>query len=121
VAVRRTPRFLARKLTASERRVYAAATAWFVLAAAAMMWPLVALFARVRPLVLGLPFALFGLALILTVSFAVGVALYRWESRRGVLGDGPGDEVDDAAQRAADGGQRSAALDQERGDAGGEG
>lgn len=86
--MRRTPRFFSSKLTTVERRVYGAATAWFVLAAAAMLWPLVTPFARVRPLVLGMPFALFWLALILAVSFGVAVALYRWESRRGVLDEG---------------------------------
>ena len=50
--MRRTPRFFSSKLTTVERRVYGAATAWFVLAAAAMLWPLVTPFARVRPLVL---------------------------------------------------------------------
>jgi len=77
--------------------VYGAATAWFVLAAAAMVWPLIRPFARVRPLVLGMPFALFWLALILVVSFGVAVALYRWEFRRGALDqealdDAPGDD-----------------------------
>lgn len=76
------PRFFSRKLSATERRVYRAATAWYVFAAALMLWPLYPPFARVRPLVLGMPFALFWLALVLTVSFSVGVALYRWESRR---------------------------------------
>ena len=78
--------------------MYGAATAWFVLAAAAMVWPLITPFARVRPLVLGMPFALFWLALILVVSFGVAVALYRWESRRGALDqealvDAPGDDL----------------------------
>ena len=81
--------------------MYGAATAWFVLAAAAMVWPLVTPFARVRPLVLGMPFALFWLALVLVVSFGVAVALYRWESRRGAIDDaapdneqgGAGDEA----------------------------
>ena len=90
--MRRTPRFFSSKLTAAERRVYGAATAWFVLAAAAMVWPLVTPFARVRPLVLGMPFALFWLALVLTVSFAVAVALYRWESRRGALDEEQGED-----------------------------
>jgi len=80
--VRRTPRFFSSKLSTTERRVYGAATAWFVLAAAAMLWPLYPPFARVRPLVFGMPFALFWLTLILVISFLVGVALFRWESRR---------------------------------------
>jgi len=90
--VRRTPRFFSSKLTANERRVYGAATAWFLLAAAAMVWPLITPFARVRPLVLGMPFALFWLAFILVVSFGVAVALYRWESRRGALEEEPLDD-----------------------------
>jgi hypothetical protein len=80
--LRRTPRFFASNLTVAQRRVYGAATIWFVVAAAAMLWPLYTFAARVHPLVFGVPFALFWLALILTISFAVGVALYRWEMRR---------------------------------------
>ena len=91
--MRRTPRFFSSKLSTAERRVYRAATAWFVLVAAAMVWPLVVPFARARPLVLGMPFALFWLASVLVVSFGVGVALYRWEARRGFLDA----EVDDGA------------------------
>ena len=85
VAVRRTPRFFSSKLSGTERGVYGAATAWYVVATAAMGGPLWTPCARVRPLVFGMPFALFWLALILAVSFGVAVALYRWESRRGVL------------------------------------
>ncbi len=91
--MRRTPRFFSSKLSVTERRVYGAATAWFVLAAAAMVWPLITPFARVRPLVLGMPFALFWLALLLAVSFGVAVALYRWESQRGSLDEEPADEA----------------------------
>jgi hypothetical protein len=79
--MRRAPRFFSSKLTARQSRVYRAATVWFVIAGSAMFWPLYAPFARVRPLVLGMPFSLFWLALILTASFVVGVALYRWEQR----------------------------------------
>ena len=80
--MRRSPRFFSSDLTVTQRRVYGAATAWFVVATLAMLWPIYPLFARVRPLVLGIPFALFWLTLILGISFAVGLALYRWEMRR---------------------------------------
>lgn len=91
--MRRTPRFFSSQLTRTHRRVYGAATAWFVFAGASMVWPLYLPMARVRPLVLGLPWSLFWLALMVGVSFGVAVALFRWESRRGLI-DGqrqPGD------------------------------
>ncbi len=83
--MRRSPRFFSRRLTARERLVYGAATFWFLTVSAALVWPLYTPFARVRPFVLGVPFALAFLAGVLIASFAAGVALYRWESRRGFL------------------------------------
>jgi len=83
--MRRSPRFFSRRLTARERLVYGAATAWFVAVSAALVWPLYVPFARLRPFVLGVPFALAFLAGVLLASFAAGVALYWWESRHGYL------------------------------------
>lgn len=83
--MRRTPRFFSSRLTRTERRVYLGATVWFAVAALAMLWPLYVPAARPLPLVLGLPFALFWLALLLGLSFCVGVGLYRWEAARGAI------------------------------------
>ncbi|NKB88313.1 MAG: hypothetical protein GKS06_08845 [Acidobacteria bacterium] len=79
--MRLSPRFFSSKLSATQRRVYRAVTGWFVFVAAAMLWPLYTPFARVRPLVLGMPFSLFWLAFLLVASFGVAFAMYRWESR----------------------------------------
>ena len=83
--MRSAPRFFSRRLTARERLAYGAATFWFAAVSAALVWPLYVPFARVRPFVLGVPFALAFLTGVLVASFAAGVALYRWESRRGFL------------------------------------
>jgi len=88
--VRRTPRFFSRHLTRTQRRVYGAATAWFVFAGASLLWPFYVPMARVRPLVLGMPWSLFWLALMVSVSFGVAAALFRWESRRGLIDARPG-------------------------------
>jgi hypothetical protein len=77
----RAPRFLSSSLTPRERRVYVGATIYFLVATAAMIWPVYALFSRVRPFVLGMPFALAYLAAVLVVSFLVLLTLYVWEGR----------------------------------------
>ena len=83
--MRRRPRFQSSKLTPTQRRVYGAATFYFLAVAAAMMWPIYGLFSRVRPMLLGMPFSLFYLATLLVVSFVVALALYLWEERQGVF------------------------------------
>ena len=80
--MRRKPRFFASDLTPRERRVYVAATVYFLAATAAMIWPVYPLFSRVRPLILGMPLALAYLAAVLVVSFLVLLGLYLWEGRR---------------------------------------
>ncbi len=83
--MRLAPRFFSRRLTRRERRVYRAATCWFVIVSAALVWPLHVPFARIRPFVFGLPFALAFLAAVVGVSFLAGLTLYRWEVRQGFL------------------------------------
>ena len=83
--MRLSPRFFSRRLTARERLVYGAVTLWVLVVSAALVWPLYTPFARLRPFVLGVPFALAFLAGVLVASFVAGVALYRWESRQGLL------------------------------------
>jgi hypothetical protein len=56
---------------------------YFVLVFAAMIWPVYPFFAGIDPRVLGLPFSLFYQVLLLVLSFAVLLALYRWDRRRG--------------------------------------
>lgn len=70
-------------LSRRERRVYGAVAVFYAAAAAAVTWPVYALFSRARPLVLGIPFSLFYLACLVVASFVVLLALYRWESRNG--------------------------------------
>lgn len=70
---------------APRRRVYAAATVYFVAVFVAMMWPVYPLFSRIRPFVLGLPLSLLYIVTLLSVSFFVLLGLYLWESRRGLL------------------------------------
>ncbi len=79
------PRLQSSKLSAPQRRVYAAATIYFVVVFAAMMWPIYPWFARARPLLLGMPFGLFYLAALVVVSFGVALALFVWELRSGVI------------------------------------
>ncbi|MEZ5331137.1 MAG: hypothetical protein R2991_03580 [Thermoanaerobaculia bacterium] len=54
--------------------------AWFVFAFLALIWPVCLPAARVRPLVLGVPFSLFWIAALLAASFVV---LLVYELRRG--------------------------------------
>ena len=54
---------------------------FFVLVLAAMMWPIHPVFARIHPMVLGMPFSLFYLIILITISFLVLLGLYIWESR----------------------------------------
>lgn len=79
------PRVFASRLDPGERRVYGAVTVYFCLVFAAMLWPVYSWFAGARPLIAGLPLSLFFLTVLLLVSFAVLLGLYRWEARRGRL------------------------------------
>jgi len=85
-------RVFSSRLARGDRRVYGAVVLYFCAVFAAMLWPIYPLFSRARPIVLGLPFSLFYLAILLIVSFAVLGGLYLWESRRGRLD--PGHESD---------------------------
>ena len=81
----RTPRIFSSALSATERRIYGAVTLIFVGAFLATMWPIALLFSRIRPLVLGIPFSLFALVLLVFVCFLSLLALYKWEDERGKL------------------------------------
>lgn len=100
------------KLSPDERRVYRAATLFFIAVFFAFMWPVYPLFNRIRPLVLGMPFSLFYLVLILTVAFLAILALYRWEVRHGKL-----DEPEAGAEQGAGATRADGAIGREARDA----
>ena len=85
------PRLLSSKLTPPQRRLYSSVLVFFVLILLAMIWPVVTLFSHARPLVLGMPFFLFYLAVLLLGSFLVLLSLYLWENRIGSSSD-PGED-----------------------------
>ena len=79
----RKPRLFGSHLNAAQRRVYGAVLVFYLFAFAAMVWPVMTLFNHVRPLVLGMPFSLFFVAVVVVASFLVQFALFRWEQRQG--------------------------------------
>jgi TRAP-type C4-dicarboxylate transport system permease small subunit len=62
-------------------RVYKITVLYFIAAFAAMMWPIYPLFSRIRPMLLGIPFSLFYLVVIINLTFLVLLAVYLWEYR----------------------------------------
>ena len=98
------PRLFASNLSARQRRVYGALTAWFLFVSLAMIWPVYPFFSHARPLVLGIPFSLAYLVGLLLISFAAGLALYRWEDRQGML-DEPSDAAAADESAAGEGGR----------------
>lgn len=85
-------RVFSSRLANRDRRIYGAVAVYFGVVFAAMLWPIYPLFSRARPILFGLPFSLFYLAVLLLLSFAVLGGLYLWEARRGRLD--PGHERD---------------------------
>jgi hypothetical protein len=81
----RKPRLFSSALSPTERLVYGAVTLVFVAAFGATMWPISAVFSRIRPFVLGVPFSLFYLIVLVALCFASMLALYLWEDHRGKL------------------------------------
>ena len=77
------PRLFSRHLDPVQRRIYRGVVVFFVVVFLAMIWPLVTLFSHARPLIFGLPFFLFYLAVLLISSFLVLLGLYLWEERSG--------------------------------------
>lgn len=66
-------------LRPEERRVYGTIVLFFLLVLAALVWPIYPLFAGVRPLVLGMPFSLYYVVVLLVGSFLVLLLLFLWE------------------------------------------
>jgi TRAP-type C4-dicarboxylate transport system permease small subunit len=85
------PRLFSSRLTPTRRRLYRGVVVFFLVVLLAMIWPVATLFSHARPLVLGLPFYLFYLAVLLVGSFLVLLALYVWENRTGSSSD-PGED-----------------------------
>jgi hypothetical protein len=79
------PRLFSSSLSLGQRLGYGLATAWFVLVAAALVWPVYSWFSGIRPRILGLPLSLAFLVGLTLFSFAVGLVLYVWEDRQGVF------------------------------------
>ncbi len=72
-------------LPPAERRVYKAVTAFFVALFFAMIWPVYPVFSRIEPRLLGIPFALLYLIILLVLGFCVLLSLFLWEDRKGSL------------------------------------
>lgn len=87
------PRLLPSDLEPGERRVYRAALVFFLVVLAAVVWPVYALFADIRPLVLGMPLSLAWVVAWVVISFLGLLAIFLWESRgrdgEERSGDGP--------------------------------
>ena len=60
---------------------------FFLVVFLGMIFPLVSVFSRVHPMILGLPFFLFYLTVLLLGSFGVLLGLFLWEDRTGTSGD----------------------------------
>ncbi len=86
------PRLFSQRLESRHRRVYRLVLGYFIVIFVAMIWPVVTLFSHARPLILGLPFFLFYLAVLLIASFLVLLWLFHWEERAGASSDPAEDE-----------------------------
>ena len=75
-------RFFSSHLTRTQRRVYGGVFVFYLFAFFAMVPPILDLFNEPRPLVLGIPLALFYIAGVVTLSFLVLLCVYVWEGRR---------------------------------------
>ncbi len=78
-------RIFSSELDAKERRIYGVVTLVLVGTFFALQWPIYAWFSRIRPFVLGMPFSLFYILLLLLLCFFSLLALYLWEDSRGKL------------------------------------
>ncbi len=67
------------------QRLRRAVAVFFCLVFLASIWPVYPLFSRIQPLVLGLPFSLAYLVILLVAAFLVLLGLYLWEQRHGEL------------------------------------
>jgi hypothetical protein len=84
----RRPRIFPSHLSPRERVVYRGVTLFFGVLFVALIWPVYALFAGIRPMILGVPLSQAYVVGLLLLSFSVLLALFLWEDRRGATGDG---------------------------------
>lgn len=91
--MRNAPRIFPSRLTPRERRTYRAATGFFVLLFFGLIWPIYPLFSGIYPRVLGVPFSLAYVVGLVLLSFAVLLALFRWDDRHGSSGDDPTEDT----------------------------
>jgi len=68
-------------MTSKRAFVHKIVASFFVLVLGAMMWPIYPFFSRIHPMIFGMPFSLFYLIILITISFFVLLGLYLWESR----------------------------------------
>ena len=68
-------------MSSKQAFVYKIVASFFVLVLGAMMWPIYPFFSRIHPMIFGMPFSLFYLIILITISFFVLLGLYLWESR----------------------------------------
>lgn len=80
--MRSTPRFFPSDLDRRARRVYGAATVFFLVTVVALVWPVYSFFGEIRPFVFGMPFSLFYVVVWLVGSFLVLLGVFVWEGRR---------------------------------------
>jgi len=83
--MRLKPRLFSTALSATERLVYGGVALVFVATFFATMWPVYPWFSRIQPRVLGIPFSLVYLVILVAVCFFAMLALYLWEDRTGKL------------------------------------
>ena len=89
--MRSTPRFLPSDLPPGARRIYLATAVFFAVTFAALVWPVYALFAGIRPRILGLPLSLAWVVGWVVAGFLVLAAVHLWEGRREAEDDPDGD------------------------------
>ncbi len=78
-------RVFSSKLPPLQRRLYRLAVAYFVAVFFSSMWPIYPIFSRIEPMVLGMPFSLVYLIVLLALSFFVLLGIYLWQARNGEL------------------------------------
>ena len=60
--------------------------AFCVAAFASVLWPVYSWFSGIEPIILGIPFSLFYLVLVIATVFSVMLGLFLWEDRNDRLG-----------------------------------
>ncbi len=87
------PRMFPTRLDRGARRVYRAATLFYVLLFFGLLWPIYPRFAGIEPRVFGLPFSMVYVIGGVLLSFMVLWALFTWENRGAGSSDSAGPDV----------------------------